>query len=487
MAQAVGGGVGQAHTHPEGRSDAAFQDVMARMLLHLDGQHAIGGALTPGGGSQTRVGDFLEKYVLRTLRDERRDEFSYLQQSEMSILEYEAIFLFLARYTTQLVPTEAERVRRFIGVLVLQLHIACLQLVAMGSSFQDDLVKRGHISLAVIGARDSLPDPIIFSSYFPTGSRFQTPRTPAPFSSRGSSSARGGAHSGYGGSHSSRGGHQSGRGGSPVSRGGAEFSQSGRGGAHCYAFWGRLEVEASDAVISGTIFLQGASVFLKIDLRPGYYQLKIQAEDISKTAFKTRYGHYEFLVMSFGFTNALAAFMDLMNDIFKPYLHSFIIVFIGDISFYSKSRDEYEHHLRIVLDLLREKGLYAKFLKCEFWLDSMAFFGHFVSKDGLIVDPKKIEVVRDWVRTTTVIEIHSFVDLASYYIIFVKEFATIASHLTRLTQKEVPFQWSDACEENFRKLNTPLTIIPILALSVEGKDLSIYFNASRVGFGVVLM
>ena len=154
--------------------------------------------------------------------------------------------------------------------------------------------------------------------------------------------------------------------------------------------------------------MQGASVFSKIDLRSGYHQLKVRAEDIPKAAFRTRYGHYEFLVMSFGLTNAPAAFMDLMNGVFRPYLDSFVIVFIDDILIYSRSKEEHEHHLRIVLGILKEKKLYAKFSKCEFWLSSVAFLGHVVSKEGIMVDSKKIEAVRDWVRPTLVTEIRSF-------------------------------------------------------------------------------
>ena len=116
-------------------------------------------------------------------------------------------------------------------------------------------------------------------------------------------------------------------------------------------------------------------------MRSGYRQLKIRATNVSKTAFRTRYGHYEFLVMSFGLTNAPAAFMSLMNGIFKPYLDLFVIVFIDDILIYSKSRKDHEDHLRIVLEVLRGKSLYAKFFKCEFWLDSVSFLGHVVSKD----------------------------------------------------------------------------------------------------------
>ena len=155
--------------------------------------------------------------------------------------------------------------------------------------------------------------------------------------------------------------------------------------------------------------LQCACTFSKIDLKFGYHQLKIRAVDVPKTSFRTRYGHYEFLVMSFGLTNAPAAFMSLMNGILKTYLDLFVIVFIDDILIYSKSRKEHEKHLKIILELLREKRLYAKFSKCEFWLDSVSFLGHVVSEDGVMVDPSKIEVVKNWVRSANVTEVRSFV------------------------------------------------------------------------------
>ncbi|GJV18797.1 putative reverse transcriptase domain-containing protein [Tanacetum coccineum] len=142
--------------------------------------------------------------------------------------------------------------------------------------------------------------------------------------------------------------------------------------------------------------LQGAKYFSKIDLRSGYHQLRVREQDISKTAFRTRYGHYEFLVMPFGLTNAPAVFMDLMNRIFHEYLDKFVIVFIDDILVYSKSEEEHEQHLRIVLEILRQKKLYAKFSKCEFWLQQVAFLGHIVSADGIIMDPSKGEAITKW-------------------------------------------------------------------------------------------
>src|SRR5262249_34828909 len=142
--------------------------------------------------------------------------------------------------------------------------------------------------------------------------------------------------------------------------------------------------------------LQGAEYFSKVDLRSGYHQLRIRREDVPKTAFRTRYGHYEFLVMSFGLTNAPAAFMDLMNRVFKPFLDRFVIVFIDDILVYSRDMEEHAWHVKMVLQTLREHRLYAKYFECEFWLESIAFLGHVISRDGIQVDPRKIEAVISW-------------------------------------------------------------------------------------------
>jgi len=142
--------------------------------------------------------------------------------------------------------------------------------------------------------------------------------------------------------------------------------------------------------------LVGAKVFSKIYLRSGYHQIKIHPYDIPKTAFSTRYGLYEFLVMSFGLTNAPAYFMYLMNSVFKPELDKFVVVFIDDILIYSKNDDEHAKHLRTVLQCLRDHKLYAKLSKCEFWLDSVKFLGHTISSNGIAVDPSKVQKVMNW-------------------------------------------------------------------------------------------
>ena len=198
--------------------------------------------------------------------------------------------------------------------------------------------------------------------------------------------------------------------------------------------------------------LKGAKVFSKIDLRLGYHQLKVKEEDVQKTAIRTRNGHYEFLVMPFGVTNAPSVFMDLMNRVFHMYLDWFVVVFIDDILVYSTNHQDHGEHLKTVLGVLREKQLFAKLKKCEFWLEEVSFFGHLISKDGIAVDPNKIEAVVNWERPTNVHKIRSFLGLASYYRRFVKGFSTLSGPLTSLTKKNAHFVWSDTCEANFQEL-----------------------------------
>ncbi|KAM2004949.1 hypothetical protein ACFX15_000188 [Malus domestica] len=233
--------------------------------------------------------------------------------------------------------------------------------------------------------------------------------------------------------------------------------------------------------------LKGACVFSKIDLRSGYYQLKIKDEDVHKTAFRTRYGHYEFLVMPFGLTNAPAAFMRLMNEVFQEYLDRFVIVFIDDILVYSKSKSDHIRHLNLVLRKLREHRLYAKFSKCQFWLDQVAFLGHVVSVQGIQVDPQKIAAVESWEQPRTVTEVRSFLGLAGYYRRFVQDFSMITLPLTKLTRKDVKFEWDESCEQSFQQLKYCLTHAPVLVLPDDDGNFEIYSDASLNGLGCVLM
>ncbi|GKB46667.1 putative reverse transcriptase domain-containing protein [Tanacetum coccineum] len=200
--------------------------------------------------------------------------------------------------------------------------------------------------------------------------------------------------------------------------------------------------------------LQGSRVYSKIDLRSGYHQLRVRKEDISKTAFRTRYGHYEFQVMPFGLTNASAIFMDLMNQVCKPYLDRFMIVFIDDILIYSKSRKEHEGHLKLILKLLKEEELYAKFSKYEFWLSKVQFLGHVIDSEGIHVDPAKIESIMDWASPKTPTEIRQFLEKA-----------------------EVAFQL----------LKQKLCSALILALPEGSENFVVYCDASHKGLGTVLM
>jgi hypothetical protein len=161
--------------------------------------------------------------------------------------------------------------------------------------------------------------------------------------------------------------------------------------------------------------MKGAGVFLKIDLRSGYHQLKIWESDIPKTVFRTQYGLYEYTVMSFGLTNAPTYFMYLMNKVFMEYLDKFVVVFIDDILIFSKTEEEHKKHLRLVLEKLRSNQLYSKFSKCEFWLTEVAFLGHVISARGVLVDPSKVRDVLNWIPPTNVMEIRSFLGLAGYY------------------------------------------------------------------------
>ncbi|GJY49464.1 putative reverse transcriptase domain-containing protein [Tanacetum coccineum] len=217
--------------------------------------------------------------------------------------------------------------------------------------------------------------------------------------------------------------------------------------------------------------LQGSSVYSKIDLRSGYHQLRVRDEDIPKTAFRTRYRHYEFQVMPFGLTNAPAVFMDLMNRVCKPYLDKFVIVFIDDILIYSRNKEEHANHLRIILELLKKEKLYAKFSKCDFWIHIVQFLGHLIDSQGLHVDPAKIEAVKNWASPTTPTEIRQFLGLVGYYRRFIEGFSKIAKSLTELTQKNKKYIWGEDQESAFQLLKQKLCEAPILALPRRNDDL----------------
>jgi hypothetical protein len=195
--------------------------------------------------------------------------------------------------------------------------------------------------------------------------------------------------------------------------------------------------------------LCGACVFSKIDLRSGYHQLKVRECDIPKTLFVLRYGLYEFTVMSFGLTNEPAYFMYIMNKVFMEYMDKFIVVFIDDILVYSRNEEEHEGHLHLVLHKLRDHKLYAKLRKCEFWLKQVAFLGHVISKEGISVDPIKVQDVLSWKAPMSVGDIRSFLRLAGYYRRFIEGFSKISMPMTELLEKDKQFEWTPACESSF--------------------------------------
>jgi hypothetical protein len=233
--------------------------------------------------------------------------------------------------------------------------------------------------------------------------------------------------------------------------------------------------------------LTRARVFSKIDFRLGYHHIRIRPEDIPKTAFTTRYGLFEYLVMSIGLTNAPAHFTYLMNSVFMPELDKFVVVFIDDILIYSKNEEEHATHLRIVLTRFREHQLYAKFSKCAFWLEEIQFLGHVLSADGIVVDPSKVKDILEWKPPTTVHQVRSFLVLASYYRIFVLDFSKIVKPITSLLKNDTKFNWSSRCNEAFEQLKVLLTTAPVLAQPDIEKPFDVYCDVSGSGLGCVLM
>jgi hypothetical protein len=218
--------------------------------------------------------------------------------------------------------------------------------------------------------------------------------------------------------------------------------------------------------------LLGAQVFSKIDLRSGYHQIKIHAKDIPKIAFTTRYGLFEYLVMPFGLMNAPANFMYLMNSVFMPELDKFIVVFIDDILVYSKSMEEHEEHLSIILQWLREHQLYAKF-SC--------------TPERIMVDLSKLKEVLDWKPPTSVFEVRSFLGLAGYYRRFIPNFSKDAKPITELLKKGNKYIWNDACDKAFKVLKKMLTTSPVLTQPDIAKPFDVYCDASGTGLGGILM
>ncbi|KAJ9516266.1 hypothetical protein QJQ45_001108 [Haematococcus lacustris] len=222
--------------------------------------------------------------------------------------------------------------------------------------------------------------------------------------------------------------------------------------------------------------LHGATVFSSLDLQSGYHQIRIQPEDVPKSAFRTPYGHYQFKVLSFGLTNAPATFQAVMNDIFRDYLNDFV-----------QNKAEHLKHLEIVFRILKEHELYAKLKKCEFEKFELKFLGHLVGVNGIRPDPAKIQSIKDWPPLNDVAAIRSFVGLATYFRMFIQGFAKLVEPLTNLTKKDVTWCWDDKCEEAFQGVKHALSNAPVLSLPDFNKEFQVLCDASVTGIGAVLM
>ena len=232
--------------------------------------------------------------------------------------------------------------------------------------------------------------------------------------------------------------------------------------------------------------LHGSSIFIKIDLKSGYYQIRIKDEDIPKTGFNTRYGHYEFTIMSFGLTNAPSTFNRLMTYIFCKQLDDFVLVFFDDILIYWKNEEEHAHHAQCVLELLRKNNLYAKRSKYTFFTDRIEYLGFTISKEGVSIDPSKVEAVVQWPTPKSVREVRGFLGLTEWYRVFIIGYAKIASPLTNALKKTLVSTCTKECKESFNNLKDALAKEPVLKLPDFTKLFTVTTDASGQAVGEVL-
>ena len=237
--------------------------------------------------------------------------------------------------------------------------------------------------------------------------------------------------------------------------------------------------------------LQGASYFSSLDLKSGYHQIRIQETDVPKTAFNTRYGKYEWLVLPFGLCNAPPSFQAKMNEVLGDYVDKFCLVYLDDICIYSRTLEEHQQHLQLVLKRLQENGLILNTKKCSFLKRELNFLGFTINADGILPSPSKIKAIQEWKRPSNVQEVRQFVGLAQHYRRFIPLFAAIASPLTDLTKgtgsKRRPVIWTTECQNSFDKIKSLLTSSPVLLLPDMTKPFRIETDSSDFGVGAVLL
>ena len=232
--------------------------------------------------------------------------------------------------------------------------------------------------------------------------------------------------------------------------------------------------------------LHGAKIFSKIDLRSAYHLVRIAPGDEHKTAFKTPYGHFEFKVLSFGLCNAPATFQTLMNDLLRPFLHSFAIVMLDDVLVYSRTEEEHEQHLRQVLQVLKDNEMYANMSKCEFFTRDVIFLGHRITPDGIHTDPQKVQAVEKWPTPQSERDVRRFLGFVNYYRRFIPDSAEMGLPLTKLLKKDVPFTWGDDQDGAFQQLRQALITAPVLAQPDPQAGFIVTTDASKHAIGAVL-